>query len=357
MAIPESNTVSITATGCTLMNTRNLTSCCLAVFFCCSWIVVAVAAEDVAVPNKAALATQVAPAPKPTIKDLSYGTHARHVLDFYQAESGKPTPLVFYIHGGAWMGGDKSKVLRPENGLRVYLAAGISVAAINYRYVSLAQAAGVEPPVKWPLEDAARALQFVRTKAKEWNFDPERIGAAGVSSGGASALWLCCHDDLAQPQSEDPVARQSTRLFCGAPVAAQTCFDPQLLREWLPSMDYGGHAFGFYKPGQSREAEFQAFYEARAKVMPWVREYSAYHLVTTGDPPVFLQYSNRGGKPPIVGQPIPDSEHSAVLGVKLAEKLTEAGVENYLSYPGGPENPWPNAVEFLIARLKGASTQ
>ena len=53
--------------------------------------------------------------------------------------------------------------------------------------------------------------------------------------------------DLAQPQSKDLLLRQSTRLFCAAPVAAQTCFDPQLLRAWLPNINYGGHAFGFRK--------------------------------------------------------------------------------------------------------------
>ena len=329
-------------------------------------MVAAAPAQNAAVPNTAGPAKKpaknVVPTTKPTTTDLPYESQTRQVLDFYQAKSEQPTPLVFYIHGGAWMGGDKAKVLRLENGLSDFLAAGISVVAINYRYVSLAQAAGVEspvkwPPVKWPLEDAARALQFVRTKSKEWNFDPQRVGATGTSAGGASTLWLCCHDDLAQPESDDPVARQSTRLLCGAPVAAQTCFDPHLLRQWLPNMNYGGHAFGFHKPGQTRESEFQAFYEARAEIMPSVREYSAYHLVTPDDPPVFLEYGLKGGKLPISGQPTPDPEHSVLLGVKLAEKLTEVGVENYLSYPGGPKNPWPNAVQFLIARLNGSADQ
>ncbi len=331
---------------------------CLVFLWYFGWTVSVASAQNNAVPNTTTLNTttseeKVAPVPKPTIANVSYGTDVRHVLDFYQAESAEPTPLVFYIHGGGWTGGDKRKVLRPKNGLKKFLAAGISVVAINYRYTTMAQAAGVEPPVKWPLEDAARALQFVRTRAHVWNFDPQRIGGAGVSAGGASALWLCCHDDLAQPQSEDLLLRQSTRLFCAAPVAAQTCFDPQLLRAWLPNMNYGGHAFGFRKPGQARAKEFQAFYEARAEVMPWVRRYSAYHLVTPDDPPIFLQYGRKGEQPLVVGQPTADPEHSAVLGVQLAEKLTEAGVENYLAYPGGPKTPWPNAVAFLIAHLKG----
>ena len=291
---------------------------------------------------------QVPAGPKPTIANLPYGTHERQVVDFYKAESDKPTPLVFYIHGGGWMGGDKSKV----SGVKDYLAAGISVASINYRYVSQAMAAGVEPPVKWSLEDAARALQFVRSKADEWNIDSKRIGATGGSAGGASTCWLCTHDDMADPNSSDPVARESTRLMCGAPSGAQTCFDPHLLREWLPNMSYGGHAFGFRKEGQTREQEFQAFYDGRDKVMPWVEEYSAYHLVTPDDSPIFLQY---GGDPkmlPEKGQSPKDPTHSAVLGLLLQTKLNEAGVENYVVYPGGPEAPWKSASAFLIDRLK-----
>ncbi|HEY1050507.1 MAG TPA: hypothetical protein VGE39_12150 [Prosthecobacter sp.] len=71
------------------------------------------------------------------------------------------------------------------------------------------------PPVKAPLEDAARALQFVRSKAAEWNIDKERIGASGSSAGSCSALWLTFHPEMADAKSADPMARESTRRWCG----------------------------------------------------------------------------------------------------------------------------------------------
>ena len=83
--------------------------------------------------------------------------------------------------------------------------------AINYRYIAQAEADGVKPPVKGPLGDAARALQFVRSKAAEWNIDKPRIGATGGSAGACSSLWLAFHPDMADPKSTDPVARESTR--------------------------------------------------------------------------------------------------------------------------------------------------
>src|SRR3954463_10781185 len=88
--------------------------------------------------------------------NVPYGTHPRQVLDFYQAKSDRPTPLVFHIHGGGWQGGDK-KGINP----RPFLDKGISVVSINYRYVKHGVEDKVEPPVKAPLGDAARALQFV----------------------------------------------------------------------------------------------------------------------------------------------------------------------------------------------------
>ena len=131
--------------------------------------------------------------PLPTVAKLAYGEHERQVLDFWQAKSEKPTPLVLYIHGGGWRAGDKSGMSGVE--IQQYLDAGISVAAINYRYVQQAVALKIEPPVKAPLEDAARALQTIRSKAKEWNLDKKRVGATGGSAGGCSSLWLAFHDE------------------------------------------------------------------------------------------------------------------------------------------------------------------
>jgi acetyl esterase/lipase len=179
--------------------------------------------------------------PPPTLSDVHYGPHERQVLDVWKADSAKPAPLVFFIHGGGWIFGDKNLVV----GVEKYLAAGISVVSINYRYTSQAVAAGIAPPVKAPPEDAARALQFVRSKASEWNIDQTRVAASGRSAGACASLWLAFHADMADPLSSDPVARESTRLRCAAVVRAQTTLDPQQMREWTPNSDYGGHAFGF----------------------------------------------------------------------------------------------------------------
>jgi acetyl esterase/lipase len=82
--------------------------------------------------------------PKPTHSEVKYGPHERNVLDFWQAESDKPTPLVLVIHGGGWQGGSKKWVHRFAD-VQALLDAGISVAANNYRMIPQAVAQGVTP--------------------------------------------------------------------------------------------------------------------------------------------------------------------------------------------------------------------
>ena len=285
--------------------------------------------------------------PEPTWKNVTYGAHERQVLDFYKAPSDKPTPVVFNIHGGGWVGGDKSIV----GGLEKYLAAGISVVSINYRYVTQAQLAGVKPPVEWPVRDAARALQFVRSKASEWNVDKKRIGATGGSAGACSSLWLAFHNDLADAKSSDPVARESTRLWCAAVNGAQTSLDPKQLKEWTPNSRYGGHAFGFMtdpKDGKTRDQSFAEFLAKRESVLPWIKEYSPIEHVSADDPPVFLIYST----PPAIGQEQTDPTHTSNYGVKLQEKCKEIGVACELVYPGAPDVKHKTMQEYLIERLK-----
>ena len=61
---------------------------------------------------------------------------------------------------------------------------------------------------------------------------------------------------MADPKSKDPIARESTRLWCAAVMGAQTSLDPKELKEWTPNSRYGGHAFGFMDPMETVAGEF-----------------------------------------------------------------------------------------------------
>jgi acetyl esterase/lipase len=220
---------------------------------------------------------------------VSYGKDRAQFVDVYLAKSDKPTPAILYIHGGGWNGGSADGITRTDvfgannkngEGLQAVLDQGISVVSVEYRFINAALKAGAKPPVEWPLRDAARALQFVRSKAKEWNIDKQRIGLTGSSAGGCSSLWLAMHPDMADPKSADPVARESTRPAFVGVLNAQSSLDPLQLTAWFKDARYGAHAFGFVKNGKytnNPEDSLACMADclaARDTINPWIQEYS-----------------------------------------------------------------------------------
>lgn len=279
---------------------------------------------------------QAPAAPTPTQANVPYGKHTRQVLDFYQAKTEKPAPLLFFVHGGGWMNGDKAN----PDFLAKCLESGISVVSINYRLIPDAQAEKIDPPVKACLDDAARALQFVRSKAAEWRIDKTRIGGCGGSAGGFTVLWLGFHNDLADPKSADPIAKESTRLSCVLGFVPQTSLDPKQMKDWIANNTYGNHAFSL--------PSYQDFLDKREKLQPWIAEFSPYALATSDDPPVYLFYDSV----PALGQPHKDPPHSANFGAGLVEKLKTVGVEYEFNYTGAKDVKHPDIFGFLVEKLK-----
>ena len=154
-----------------------------------------------------------------------------------------------------------------------------------------------------------------------------------------SSLWIAFHDDLADPDHEDPVRRQSSRLQCAAVLGAQTSLDPAQVREWTPNITYGGHAFGF--------GNFDACLAAREEIQPWIDAYSPYHQVSEGDPPVYLRYN----RPPAIGQRERDATHSANYGVMLQRHCEALGVTCDVVYPGAENIEHQTTTSYLIHML------
>lgn len=306
---------------------------------------------------------QGTPPSRPNHADLAYGPESRQVMDVWLADETRPTPCVIYIHGGGWVGNDKSKI-ELSGAPDVFLRAGISFVSINYRYLpqTIIDSGGTEgkaailprgdypfAPVSVPLSDIARALQFIRSRAGEWNIDPARIAVSGASAGGCSALWLTFHDDMADPDASDPVARQSTKPWCAAVLNAQTTLDPAQLADWIPNNNYGGHAFGYVWDRSDKTAEFRSFLADRKSVAAWIGKYSPYALVTGDEPPVYLYYKSG---PPARGVTQNDPTHSSNHGALLAEKLGQAGVEYEFVHAGSVAPRFQTPADYLIHQLK-----
>ena len=284
------------------------------------------------------------PLPIEPDENVSYGSHRMQRIYFWRAKSDKPTPLLFYIHGGGWTGGDRSVV---RSMLKPALDAGISVVSVEYRNIRDSMNDGLVPPVKGPMVDCARALQFTRSKAKEWNLDKTKVALAGGSAGACTSLWIAFHDDLADPNSADPIARESTRVTCAAVGGAQTTLDPKQMREWTPNSGYGAHAFGIAGDTAKKISAFQAFFDARERLLPWIKEYSPYELVTKDDPAVGLYFPTV----PNIGKDEKDATHSANFGVKLKEHCDTIKVPCELVYPGAPDVKHPKEIDFIKAKL------
>ena len=277
--------------------------------------------------------------PAPTLTSVKYGDKRRNVLDFWRAPSDTPTPVVVSIHGGGWNGGSKEDLAKYVDCAKL-LKAGISVVSINYRLIKLSH--DQDPYVKGPMTDGARAIQFVRSMADEWNIDPDRVGVVGGSAGACTSLWLAYHDDLAEPDSQDPVARESTRPNQVAAIRAQTTLDPKQMKEWMPKSKYGAHAFGL--------DSFEAFLAQRDRILPKINEYSPYALLTSDDPATYLFYRTAPTK-----KAEKNPTHSANFGLLLEERLKSSGVPYELVYPGAKGVKHADATAYLIATLQPGS--
>ena len=302
-------------------------------------------------PTKAGTAVKIVdpefrkyPLPIEPDENVSYGSHRMQRIYFWRAKSDKPTPLLFYIHGGGWTGGDRSVV---RSMLKPALDAGISVVSVEYRNIRDSMDDGLVPPVKGPMFDCARALQFTRSKAKEWNLDKTKVALAGGSAGACTSLWIAFHDDLADPNSTDPIARESTRVTCAAVSGAQTTLDPKQMREWTPNSKYGAHAFGIVWDAKQKLSSFDMFYAERERILPWIKQYSPYELVSRDDPPVGLFYSAA----PNLGKDEKDPTHTANFGVKLKEHCDALQAPCALIYPGAPNVVHATDSDYIKAYL------
>ena len=145
---------------------------------CLALLVIAVACSGTSAAPEAAPPPAVrTPSPQPgvvpTHRDLTYADGAR-TLDLYLPKQGTPAPVVIWLHGGSWVGGDKTPVAPVLLGLRDQ---GFAVAAVNYRLIGLSAF-----PAQ--LQDVKGSIRWLRAHASEYNLDPARIYLVGFSAGG-----------------------------------------------------------------------------------------------------------------------------------------------------------------------------
>jgi len=121
-------------------------------------------------------------------------------------------PLVVFIHGGGYIGGTPDIVTTPvrRQDIKYFLENGIAFASVGYRLINNT-GPDTEGVIKC-LNDAKRALQFIRYNASDLYIDPTKIALQGRSAGASSSYWLGTLPDMADPNATDPILQESTRV-------------------------------------------------------------------------------------------------------------------------------------------------
>ncbi|NNJ27271.1 alpha/beta hydrolase [Alienimonas chondri] len=116
-------------------------------------------------------------------RDLAYveDGHERQKLDLYlperaddSSEAAAPLPVIVWVHGGGWEGGNKAWCPPVSAG---FVGRGYAAVSIGYRLTDAA-------PFPAQIEDCRAALRWLRAHADEYGLDKNRIGAWGASAGG-----------------------------------------------------------------------------------------------------------------------------------------------------------------------------
>jgi len=130
--------------------------------------------------------------PAATYLSVSYGTDPAQVMDVrLPAGRTSATPVVVFIHGGGWSGGDKSIFLASDQ--QRFVDAGYAAVNINYRLAS--NATGVHDPVL--STDVTAALDYVAAHATQYQIAPATFALVGHSAGAHLALLASYKYDAA----------------------------------------------------------------------------------------------------------------------------------------------------------------
>ena len=251
----------------------------------------------------------------------------RHRLDVYRSRLAPPekAPVMVYIHGGAWMIGDKREQGKPM--MFELVARGWVCVAINYR---------LSPKATWPdhIVDAKRAVAWVKEHIADYGGDPSFVAVSGGSAGGhlCALLALSAGDPAFQPGFE------------GADTAVQACVPFYGVMDMTGSPEGSGR-FG---PGllemleksvmKAKEAEHpEVFREASPtfRVRPDAPPFFVLHGVNDTLVPVetartFVERLRSVSREPVAYAELPLAQHAFDVLASLRCQATTSAVADFL---------------------------
>jgi acetyl esterase/lipase len=264
-----------------------------------------------------------------TLRNIAYvaNGHERQKLDLFLPRGApNPSPLIIWVHGGAWQGGSK------ENcpALR-YVERGYAVASVNYR---LSQHA-IFPA---QIQDCKAAVRWLRAHAKENNIDPNRFAAWGSSAGGHLVALLGTTGDV-KAFDVGQSLQESSRVQAVVDFFGPVDFT-QMARFSLPNTPFDHDAVD--------SPESRLIGGAVQQNKDKVAKANPITYISKGDPPFLIMHGNRDNIVPY--------QQSELLrdvlqksGVPVTLKIVEGAGHGF----GGPEID-RQVTEFLDEHLKPA---
>jgi len=144
-------------------------------------------------------------------RDIAYGPDAAQRFDVYLPQRPVTSaPVLFMVHGGAWLIGDKAAAAVVANKAAHWLPAGVIFVSVNYRLAPKADPLG-------QADDVAKALAAAQAKAPSWGADPARFVLMGHSAGAHLVALLAADPAIA--------ARQGARPWLGTVVLDSAALD------------------------------------------------------------------------------------------------------------------------------------
>ena len=212
------------------------------------------------------------------------------------------------------------------------------------------------------MSDSRYALQFLRYHASYFGLDPTRVGLYGSSAGAGTSLWIGAHDDMANPDAEDPVERMSTRVSAVSLSGTQATYD---LRRWETDVfaDFGITLELAALVAPQLMPTLQRFYGLDAlsseetiaaldspAIIAYRAEVDMLALLDPSDPPIRISSGGSDGLPTSVNALF----HHPYHGREIREAAQAVGVEVVVNLPGMElvDDGFPTLVDFFFDVLE-----
>ncbi|MBU6155033.1 MAG: alpha/beta hydrolase [Bdellovibrionales bacterium] len=243
----------------------------------------------------------------------SYGPHPRQIFDLWtplQKTKKTPTPLVIYIHGGGWQAGTKDELRKNPRLIDIALKKGLAIASLEYRFLKHA------PLQTIMKEDIGGFVQYIRSRASGFSLNKALIFAYGVSAGGSASLWLATHDDLANPDSPDPVKRESTRISGAGHLNAQVSYDFMVWYEFF-GKEATDRFMGAQVYSRYHLHSIEDLFTAKGEQIR--KDLDSYGNLSSDDPPLLLWNSLQDRSEPDYNHFVHSPDHTRILSKRAKE--------------------------------------